>query len=200
MHHAPQLGVVLADHAGHRQFFASFFQKRSSSLTSFARFNVKSGDGFEEGTFGGAETIALGAVDVQDAGEFAGDREGDDDFAEGSAVADDVAGKFVDVGDNDGFVADGGGAADAAAERNAGTGGEALERAQNEGFALQEIKPGPVEAGEAGINQGGGVGGVGDWVGLAGEDGAELGQQVFILDGGGDAHAGANSRATPFIQ
>ncbi len=106
--------------------------------------------------------------------------DGDHDFGLRCAVAGNVAVEQVDVRNNQGFVFSGGGAADAAAQRDAGAGGQPLEGADDKGLVLQEIKAGPVEARQALENQGGRVGGIGDAVRLAAKERGE-----FLEDVGG---------------
>ncbi len=118
----------------------------------------------------------------------------------GCAVAGDVAGEGVDVGDDDGFAALGCGAADALAEGDASAGRFALERADEEVLAAvragaEEVEPSPVEVGELVEKQGGGVGEVADGVSLALEDvgegeveiGVEL-SEVGGVEGGALVH------------
>jgi hypothetical protein len=104
-----------------------------------------------------------------------------------------VAGEGVHVGDDDGLALVDGAAADAAAALDADAGRLALEGAEHQLVALQEVEAGPVQAGHAVEHQRAEVGAVGDAVGLAGDQALQLRPQVVehgLLGGGAVAAVG----------
>ena len=91
-------------------------------------------------------------VDVEFAGDFAADEDGNDDFGLCFEGAGEIARVGVDIVDDDGFAAGGRGAADALIERDAGMGRHgALEGAEDErvaAFFFQHVEADPVVFGE----------------------------------------------------
>src|SRR4029077_7141367 len=84
------------------------------------------------------------------------------------------------VGHDDRAAAGRGGAANPFAPRNADTGRPALERAEDE-FALpRKIEAGPIELGEAVIDQRRHVGAIGDEVALAVDQRGKLPRQLIV--------------------
>jgi len=107
----------------------------------FAEFAVVGAEGGEE----------VG-VDVEFAGDFAADEDGDDDFGFCFEGTGEVAGVGVDVVDDDGFAGSGRGAADALVEGDSGVGRHgAFKGAENEGvaaFPFEHVEANPVVPGE----------------------------------------------------
>nr|GEU28416.1 hypothetical protein [Tanacetum cinerariifolium] len=93
-------------------------------------------------------------------------------------VAGNVAGECVHIGHDDGFAFHHGGAAHAAAPLDADTGGLALERAQHQLIALQEVKAGPVQVRHGVENKRAEVCGVGDQIGFTVDQARQLRAQV----------------------
>ena len=113
---------------------------------------------FAEFAVFGAEGGEEVAVDVEFADDFAVDEDGDDNFGFGFERAGEIAGIGVDVVDDDGLAAGGGGSADALIERDASVGSHgAPERAQDEhvGIAVEfeHVKADPVVASELFMEQ-----------------------------------------------
>ena len=79
-------------------------------------------------------------------------------------------------------------AAHALADRDAQAGGPALERAQHQRAALAEIKSGPIQIGQAVIDQRRHIGGVGDPIGFAGEQRRQLPGEVAVEFGFAGIH------------
>lgn len=89
-------------------------------------------------------------------------------------IAGDVPGKLVDIRDQHRLAARRCRTAHAPADRDAQAGGLPLERPQHQLVSLAPIKPGPAELGQLVIDQRRHVGGVGDPVGFAFEQGHQL--------------------------
>ena len=128
----------------------------------------------EAGGVIGVEAGEVGAVEVEHTEHTGVADERENDFGLRGGVAGDVAGELVNVGDDDGLAALGGGAADATPESDADAGDFALKGAENEFAAAQEIKAGPVQTGKRLEKQSGKVRGVGEAIEFAGNDGGEL--------------------------
>ncbi len=86
----------------------------------------------------------------------------------------------MDIGDHHGCGARGGDTAHTPADRDAHAGGLALERAEHQLRTPAEIKAGPIEVGQAVIDQRRHVGGVGDPIRLAGEQCRKLFGEIAI--------------------
>ena len=82
--------------------------------------------------------------------------------------------------DQHGFAARRRGAAHALADRDAQAGGLALERPEHQHLALAEIEPGPIEVGQALIDQRRHVRGVGDPIGFAVEQRRQFYGEVMV--------------------
>ena len=113
-----------------------------------------------------------------------------------SRIAGDVSGERMHVIDALGRAGARRGAADALVQRDADAGGQALERTDHKFPAVVEIEADPVEVGQGVVDQRGEVGGVGDAVGLAGQQSARLfgqrGVLFWLVAGkrrGGETHA-----------
>ena len=168
--------------------------------------NIGSGEenlhcAFEAAGVGFVEAGVAGAVEVEHAEQFSAVEQGDDDFGIRRAVAGDVAGEIVHVAHDDALALRGGGAADAFADLDAHAGDLALEGAEHEFVALEQVEAGPVEVGQGLHEEGGRVGEIADPVAFAVEDGGELtverGVELGLgggLDGGdGVGHWGKES-------
>ena len=106
--------------------------------------------------------------------------QGHHQFAAGSAVAGDVAGKRVDVVDPLGQPGTRRGAADALGEGNADAGDLALERSQDQFLVAVQIEAGPVQVAQLMEEKGGELRGVGDEIALAGEQRLGLRRQQGV--------------------
>ncbi|EEF25176.1 conserved hypothetical protein, partial [Ricinus communis] len=140
------------------------------------------------------------AVDIEHAHQPAVLDERDNDFRIRRRIARDVARERVHVRHDDGFALDGRRAAHAAAERDAGAGRLALERADEEVFAIArfrghgEVKAGPVQVGERVVDERRELRRVGGEVALALEDAGDLAYQQVVVGAGAafgiDVHGG----------
>ena len=95
-------------------------------------------------------------------------------------IASDMARKFMHIPDQHGLAARRRGAAHALADRDAQAGGLALERPEHQHLALAEIEPGPIEVGQALIDQRRHVRGVGDPIGFAVEQRRQFYGEVMV--------------------
>jgi hypothetical protein len=102
-------------------------------------------------------------------------------FGVGRRIAGDVAREAVHVGDALGLAAGSRGAAHALVERDADAGRQALERADHQLAAVVEVEPDPVEVRQGVVDQRRQIGGVGDAVAFALDQGARLGQEQVVL-------------------
>lgn len=98
-------------------------------------------------------------VDIEFAGNFAVNEDGDDDFGFGFKRAGEIAGIGIDVVDDDGFAGGSGGTTDPLVERNASVRRHgAFEGAENENvtiaFLFEHVEPNPVVAGELLVKDG----------------------------------------------
>ena len=113
---------------------------------------------FAEFAIVGAERGEEVRVDVEFAGNFAADEDGNDDFGFGFERAGEITGIGVDVVHDDGFAAGCRGAADSLIERDARVGRHgALEGAEDEdvsAFFFQHVKADPIVSGEFFVQQG----------------------------------------------
>jgi hypothetical protein len=112
---------------------------------------------FAEFAIFGAEGSQEVGVDVEFAGDFAADEDGDDDFGFCFERAGEIARVCVDVVHDDGFATGGRGAADALIERDARVGRHgAFEGAEHEdvaAFLFQHKKANPIVFGEFFVEQ-----------------------------------------------
>jgi alkanesulfonate monooxygenase SsuD/methylene tetrahydromethanopterin reductase-like flavin-dependent oxidoreductase (luciferase family) len=151
-------------------------------------------DGFEAVAVDFVEALQFGAVEVEDADQFAVVDQWHDDFRASVTVTCDVAWEDVDVGDQLGFSGVGGGTADALAHGDSDAGRFALEWADDELPAVVEIEADPVQVGQCVEDQGREVGGVGDSVGLAGDQCFGLGDELAVLLGPVTGEVGNSER------
>ncbi|PHX44201.1 hypothetical protein AO263_18870, partial [Pseudomonas sp. NZIPFR-PS5] len=115
-----------------------------------------------------------GTVQIQNPDQLSILHQWHDQFAIGSAVAGDVAGKLMDIDHALGFAALCRRTAHAPAERNAHTGDLALKRTQHQLFVAVEVEACPVQVVELGIKEGRELRGVGDEVALIRQQGFQL--------------------------
>lgn len=114
----------------------------------------------------------------------------DHDFRVRRRIAGDVTREGMHVRHDDGLALDGGGAADAAAEGNAGAGRLALEGADQQVVAVAlarrhgEVKTGPIQVGQGVVDEGGKLRGVRHQVAFAFEDALDLALQQGIVGTG----------------
>ena len=94
-----------------------------------------------------------------------------------------MTGKRVDVRYEDGAAFARGGAADASAQRNPHAGGLPLEGTEDQFVTVQKIEAGPVQRGQAVIDRGCRVRGIGRTIGLPGEERIQLFGEVPIRGG-----------------
>ena len=118
------------------------------------------------------------------------------DFRARDGIAGDVVGQRVDVGHDLGLPRARGRAAHAAPERDAHARRLALERPDDQPVAIEEIEPAPADFGKRVPGKRGEVGGVGDQVGLAVKQAADLQGQFGVQrrlvgcnDGSGFEHS-----------
>ena len=128
----------------------------------------------------GIEGAEFCAVDVQfgDYGALSHDR--DYDLAPRKGAAGYMPGKQVHVGYDEGAVLLPGSAAYASAVGDAGTRHRPLERAEHEFLADHAVESHPMKT-ELGVDGGGHIGHVGDFVGLAGDEGFHFLQQLRVF-------------------
>lgn len=117
--------------------------KRTSSVRR-KRLYVHLGDGFQALAVGVVEACGLRTVQVEDADQVSGVYERDHDLRAGVAVAGDMAGECVHIGNQLGSAGSGGGPADPLAERYSDTRRFALERADHEFVTVVEVETRPV--------------------------------------------------------
>ena len=124
----------------------------------------------------------------------------DDDLASGCAVAGDMAGKGVHIGDALNLVFPGGRAAYAAPQRNLCAGGQAAEWPECQHAAIQQIKAAPVDPRQSVGQKRGHVRQIGDGVEGFIQQGHGLSQNQFIarrlilgITGLGKRHGGCSS-------
>ena len=132
---------------------------------------------------GGVERAFFGAVDVEDRDElavWAVDRH--DDFRLGAAVAGDVAGKGVDVGDDLGLAGSGGRPAYAFAEGDAHAAHGALVWSHDELALFYDIETGPKVVGQGFAQDAVDGGHLGDNVGFVPKDSGEA-LDGFLVSG-----------------
>lgn len=124
------------------------------------------------------------AVDVEDAGGCAVDDERNDDFRPGRGVADDVIFECGHVVDDQRDALDRGRAADSSTSRQAGTRRTSAKGPQNQlAGRPSEIKARPGDSLDLVIDEGRKVGGIGDKIGLAGEQFAHLALEQLVGNG-----------------
>lgn len=136
------------------------------------------------------EAFGAWAIDVPYAEQATvGADEGHHDFRTRSGVAENVVGVGVDVGYQLGFARLRGQAAYALAERDANAGRLALEGADHQLVAVEQVEAGPVDLGQGMKNQRGEIGGIGNQVLLVFEQRTRLSGQFGVhagLVGGGE--------------
>ena len=91
-----------------------------------------------------------------------------------------MARKLGDIGDQHRLAARRHGPAHAPPDRDAHAGGLALERPQHQFVAAAQIEPGPIEVGQAVIDQRRHVGEIGDPIALACEQRGQLHRQIAV--------------------
>jgi nucleoside-diphosphate-sugar epimerase len=126
------------------------------------------------------EAAGLGRVHVEHAAQDILLDHGDDDLRPRRGIARDVSGKPVHVGHDDGLPARGGLAANAFPDRDSNTGGLALERAEHEIVAAQNVEAAPVDAVERVREERDRVGDVRERVGLALQERRERGFEIAV--------------------
>lgn len=119
----------------------------------FEEFAENQGGVFAELAIVGAEGGEEVGVDVEFAGDFAVNENGDNDFGFGLKGTSQIAGIGIDVIDDDGFAGGSSGTTDALIERNARVRSHgALKGTEDEdivvGFFLEHVEADPVVAGE----------------------------------------------------
>src|SRR5690606_7213026 len=129
------------------------------------------------------ETVRIRTVEVEYAHQRIIPVQRHHQFGARRRVAGDVAVEGIDVGHALGPAAARGGAAYALVERDADAGRLALERADHQFGAVEEVEADPVEPRQGVVDQSGQVGGVGDAVALAGDQRARLFGELRILFG-----------------
>ena len=131
---------------------------------------------FAEFAVVGAEGGWEVGVDVEFAGDFAADEDGDDDFGFGFERAGEIAGVGLDVVNDDGFAAGRSGAADALVEGDSSVGRHgALEGAEDErvaAFPFEHVKADPIVASEFFVKKGGDA--FHEGVGIGGRNGKAI--------------------------
>ena len=138
-------------------------------------------DGFQAGLVVGVESVEHRTVQVEHADQLAVALQRHHQFRTRGRVAGDVSREGVDVGDALGLPRARRRAAHALVQRDAHAGGLALERADHQLGAVEEIEADPVELRQRVVDQRGKIGRVGDAVALAVQQRARLPGQLCVL-------------------
>ena len=112
------------------------------------------------------ESIEIGAVDIKDSNDFAVTADRDHNLAIGGRRTGNMAGKLVDVGDNQCTVLLPSGAANTFSVRDTGASYGALKRTKNELVSLHAVEPRPPET-ESFVENSNDIGHIGNKIGLA---------------------------------
>ena len=128
------------------------------------------------------------AVEVEHANDFAAFDQWHDEFRARVRIAGDMPRKIVHIRHQHRLASRCGGPTHALADCNPLAGGAALERAEHQLVALAEIKPGPVQIGQAVIHQRCHIGGVCDPIGFAGKQRHQLPDEIAVEFGFAGIH------------
>lgn len=133
------------------------------------------------------ETSRLGAVEIENTQQSIILDQRNYDFRARDSIACNMPRECMHIRYDESFPAFGSGAADTSAKGNSHAGDLALEGAEHEFFASQEIKAYPIDVRQCLIESGGQVGGVGETIAFAEIQCGELFFQLAV--GGGFAEA-----------
>ena len=154
---------------------------RSLTRAHAKRLHEQAGDRFEPQLVFSVEARGNRAVEVEHADQRAAAHQRHHQFRTRGRIAGDVAGERVHVGDPLRLARARGRAAHALVERDAHAGGQALEGADHQFGAVEEIEADPVQLRQRVVDQRREVGGVGDAVALAVQQGARLFDELGVL-------------------
>src|SRR6185437_16538792 len=126
------------------------------------------------------EALETRAVDIEHPEDGFARRERNDDLGARRGIARDVAGKRVNVGNDERLALRSGCSANAASDRDPHAGRLALEGADDELLSSHEIEPRPIDIGQGIEEQGRGVCRVGNEIGLAREERGQIPRELGV--------------------